>query len=95
MNPGSSMCGNIGRAKDRVIAAAQDPSIADRHQGSAAGGNDVKALVGAPAAAGGAELADRAAGAVWPLDGEDVAEIGDGAVIGGDPSRGRGGQDDS
>jgi hypothetical protein len=51
--------------------------------------------VGAPAAAEGAEFADRAAGAMRALDGEDVVEIGDGAVIGGNSGRGRRGQDDS
>jgi hypothetical protein len=57
--------------------------------------DDVKALVGAAAAAGGAEFADRAAGAVGARDREDVAEIGDGTVIGGDPGRGRRCQNDS
>jgi hypothetical protein len=81
--------------EDRVIAAAQGSAIADRDQGSAASGEDVKALVGAAAAAGGAEFADWAAGVVGALDRKDVAEIGDGAVIGGDPGRGRRCQDDS
>jgi hypothetical protein len=81
--------------EDRVIAAAQDSSIADRDQRRAAGGDDVKALVGAPAAARSAEFADVAAAAVRALDGEDVVEIGDGAVWGGDPGRGRGGRNGS
>ena len=81
--------------EDRVIAGSQDPAVSHRYQRRAAGGEDVKALVGAPAAAGGAEFADRAAGSVRALDREDVAEIGDGAVIGDDPGRGRGGQNDS
>lgn len=81
--------------EDWVIASAQDCAAADRDQGSAAGGDDVEALVGAPAAAGGAEFTDRAAGAVRTLDWEDVVEIGDAAVGGGDPGRSRRGQDDS
>ncbi len=60
--------------EDRVIAGLQNPAAADGYQRRAAGGDDVKALVGAAAAAGGAELAaDRTAGAVRALDGEDVA----------------------
>jgi len=66
--------------EDRVIAAAQDLAGADRDQRGAAGGEDVEALVGAPAAARGAEFADRAAAAVRALNREDVAEIGEAAV---------------
>jgi hypothetical protein len=81
--------------EDWVIARLQDLAVADRDQRRVAGGDDVEALVGATAAARSAEFADRAAGAVRALDREDVAEIGDGAVIGGDTGRGRRGQDDS
>ena len=66
--------------EDRVIAAAQDLAVADGYQRGAAGGDDVEALVGAPAVAGGAEFADRAAAAVRALNREDVAEIGEAAV---------------
>ena len=65
---------------DRVIARAQDLAVADRYQWRVAGGDDVEALVGAAAAAGGAEFSDWAAGAVGALDGEDVAVVGGGAV---------------
>jgi hypothetical protein len=43
----------------------------------------------ATAVAGGAEFADWAAGAVGPLDREDVPVIGGGAVFVDDPGRGR------
>ena len=66
--------------EDRVVAGAQDLAIADRYQRRVAGGDDVEALVGAAAVAGGAEFADRAAGAVWALDREDVAVGGEAAV---------------
>jgi hypothetical protein len=81
--------------EDRVITRAQNRAAADRDQRRAAGGDDVKALVGAPAAARGAEFADRAAGAVRALDGEDVVVIGEAAVAGGDLGRGRRGQERS
>ena len=66
--------------EDRVVAAAQDLAVAYRDQGRAASGDDVEALVGAAAAARGAEFADWAAGAVRALDGEDVAVEGEAAV---------------
>ena len=63
--------------KDRAIARAQDLAVADGNQWRAAGGDDVEAFVSAPTVAGCAEFANRAAGAVRPLDGEDVAvELG-------------------
>ena len=70
--------------EDRVVAAAQDAAVADGHQRRVAGGDDIEALVSAAAAAGGAEFADVAAGAVRALDREDVVVIGDGAVTGRD-----------
>jgi hypothetical protein len=66
--------------EDRVIAAPQHLAGADRDQRRVAGGDDVEALVGAAAAAGGTEFADWATGAVGALDGEDVAVVGGGAV---------------
>jgi hypothetical protein len=66
--------------EDRVIAAAQHLAVADRYQRRATGSDDVKALVGAAAAAGGAEFADRTAGAVRALDREDVAVEGEATV---------------
>jgi hypothetical protein len=68
--------------EDRVIAARQDLAASHRDQRRVAGGDDVKALVGAPAAARGAEFADRATAAVGALDREDVAVVGGGAVGG-------------
>jgi hypothetical protein len=67
--------------EDRVIAGPQDLAVADRDQRRIAGGDDVEAFVGAPAAARGAEFADRTPGAVGALDGEDVAVVG-GATVG-------------
>jgi hypothetical protein len=55
-----------------------------RYQRCIAGGDDVEALVGAAAAARGAEFADRAAGSVRALDREDVVVVGGGAVAAGD-----------
>ena len=81
--------------EDRVVAGSQDPAVADGYQRRAAGGDDVEALVGAAAAAGGTEFTDRAAGAVRSLDREDVVEIGDGAVGGGDMGRGWSGRNRS
>jgi hypothetical protein len=81
--------------EDWVIAGSQDLAVPHRHERRAAGGNDVKALMGAATVAGGAEFADRAASAVRALDGEDVAEIGDAAVGGGDSGRGRSGRNRS
>jgi len=74
--------------EDRVIAGAQDAPVADGHQRRAAGGDDVEAFVGAAAIAGSAEFADGPAGSVGPLNREDVAVEGRGAVIRGDPRRG-------
>jgi hypothetical protein len=74
--------------EDRVVAAVQDAAIADRYQRGVAGGDDVEALVGSAAAAGGAEFAGVAARAVRALDREDVVVVGDGAVAGGDAGRG-------
>jgi hypothetical protein len=73
--------------EDRVIAGPQDLAAPDRYQRRAAGGDDVKALVGAAAIAGGTEFADRAAGAVRTLDGEDVAVVGGRTVAIGDSGR--------
>src|SRR5436305_1726912 len=66
--------------EDWVITAAQDLAVADGDQRRVAGGDDVEALVGAAAIAGGAEFANWAAGAVGTLDREDVAVRGDTAV---------------
>lgn len=66
--------------EDRVIAGPQHPAGSHRHQGGAAGGDDVKALVGAAAATGGAEFADRAAGPVPALDREDVVVVRGGPI---------------
>ncbi len=75
--------------EDWVVAAAQDLAVADRDQGRAAGGDDVEAFVPAATAAGGAELADVAAGAVAALDWENMAVIGEAATRGGDAGEGR------
>ena len=74
--------------EDRVVAAAQDAAVADGDQRRVAGGDDVEALVAAAAAARGAEFAGVAARAVSTLDREDVVVVDDGAVAGGDASRG-------
>jgi hypothetical protein len=66
--------------EDRVIAGVQNFAVANGDQWGAAGGDDVKALVGAAAAAGGTEFADRATAAVRALDREDVAVVGSGPV---------------
>ena len=66
--------------EDWVVAAAQHPAAAHCYQWRTAGGDDVKALVDAAAAAGGAEFTDVAAGAVWALDRENVVVVGDAAV---------------
>jgi hypothetical protein len=81
--------------EDRVIAGSQDPAVADRDQRCAAGGDDVEAFMGAAAAARGAEFADWAAAAVGALDREEVAEIGDAAIGGGDMGLRRGGRNGS
>jgi hypothetical protein len=81
--------------EDRVIACPQDLAAADRDQGRAAGSDYVEAFVGAATAPRGTEFADRAAGAVGALDREDVVEIGDAAVGGGNPGRGRSGRNRS
>ncbi len=69
--------------EDRVVSRLQDLAVADGDQGRAASRDDVEALVGAAAAAWGAEFADVAAGTVRALDREDVVVIVD-ATIGGD-----------
>jgi hypothetical protein len=76
--------------EDRVVAATQDAAVTDGDQWRAAGGDDVEALMGAAAAARGAEFADRAARAVRSFDREDVAVIGDAAVGGAELGGGRG-----
>ncbi len=78
--------------EDRVVAGLEHAAVADGDQLGAAGGDDVEALVGAAAVAGGAEFADGAADAVRALDREDVAVVRDAADRTGDASRGRGGQ---
>ena len=80
--------------EDGVVARAQDAAVADRDQRGLAGGDDVEALTGATAAARRAELADGAASAMRPLNGEDVAVVGDATDRTGDAGRGRGGQED-
>jgi hypothetical protein len=59
-------------------------AVTHRDQLDAAGGDDVKALMGATAAAAGAEFANGATVAVWTLNGEDVAVVGDTARGAGD-----------
>jgi len=78
--------------EDRVIAGPQDLAVTDRDQRRVAGGDDVEAFVGATAVAGGAEFADRAAGAVRALDREDVAVEGGGTVAIENPRGGRSGE---
>ena len=73
--------------KDGVIAGAQHPPRRHGDQGRAAGGDDVEALMGAAAAAGRSELADRTARPVRALDREDVGLEGDGAVVAGAAGR--------
>jgi hypothetical protein len=70
--------------EDWVVARPQHLAVAYCDQRRAAGGDDVEALVGAAAAAGGAEFADVAASAVRALDGEDVVVIVEAAVAGND-----------
>jgi len=69
----------IVAVEDWVIAAAQNLAAAHRHQRRAASGDDVEALVGAPAAARRTELADVAAGPVRALDRENVVVVGEAA----------------
>src|ERR1044071_7714472 len=57
--------------EDRVISSAQHLAAAYGDERRAAGGDDVEAFVPAAAAAGRAELADVAAGAVRSVDRED------------------------
>jgi hypothetical protein len=78
--------------EDRVVGSAENAAVGDRDQRGLAGGDDVEALVGAAAVAGGAELPDRAAGPVRALDREDVAVVRSPADRAGDASRGRRGQ---
>ena len=67
--------------EDRVVAGPQYPAASHRDQRGAACGDDVEAFMGAAAAAGSAEFADRATGAaVGPLDREDVAVVAEAAV---------------
>lgn len=73
--------------EDRVVAAAQDAAVADRDQLGTADGDDVEALVGAAAGARCPEFADRPARAVGALDREDVAVIGNAALLAGDLRR--------
>jgi hypothetical protein len=61
--------------EDRVIAAAHHPPVACSQQRGAAGSDYVEALVGAAAAAGSAELADRAPGPVSALNRKDVVAV--------------------
>jgi hypothetical protein len=79
----------IVAVEDRVVGAAQDPAVADRDQRRAAGRDDVESFVPAAAVAGGAELANVAAGAMRSLDREDVAVVGEAAVAGDDAGGGR------
>jgi len=67
--------------ENRVIAALEYLAVTDRDQRRIAGGDDVKALVGAAAVAESTEFSDRAAGAVRALNGKDVA-VGGGAAVG-------------
>jgi hypothetical protein len=68
--------------EDRIEAAVKDPAAADSDQRRAARGDDVEALMGATAAARGAEFADVATRRVRPLNGKDVVAIGEAAVAG-------------
>jgi len=74
-----------------LVGTLEDAAAVDGLQRGAAGGGDVEALMGAPAVAGGAEVADRAAGAVRAADGEDV---GGATAPGGDRQGGQGSQGD-
>jgi hypothetical protein len=82
--------------EDRVVAGAQDATGRRRDERRTAGGDDVEALMGAAAAARGAELADRAARPVRALDREDVvAELGGAVTVGlGGRRRGEDGEQD-
>jgi hypothetical protein len=75
--------------EDRVVAGTKDASVVDGHQRRAASGDDVEAFMCASAVPGGAEFADGPTGPVRPLNREDVAIEGRGAVVVGDPRRGR------
>ena len=75
--------------EDRVIAGPQHRAVAHRDQRSAAGGDDVEAFMPAATAARRAELTDVSPSAVRALNGEDVVEVGEAAVAGGDASGGR------
>ena len=66
--------------EDRVIARLPDLAGSRGDDLGAAAGEDVEAFVDAAAAAGRAELADRAAFPVRGLDREDMSEEGDAAV---------------
>lgn len=67
--------------EDRVIAGTQHAPRRRGDERRAAGGDDVKAFVAAPAAARSAELADVAAGPVRTLNWEDVVGERSGAVV--------------
>jgi hypothetical protein len=82
----------IVAVEDGVIAGLQYAAVADGDQFGPAGGDDVEALVGAAAVARGAEFADRATGAVLPLDREDVVVVGGRPVEAGDTGRCLGGK---
>jgi hypothetical protein len=75
--------------EDWVIAGSQHGAVAHGDERRVAGGDDVEALVGAAAVAGGAEFPYGAAGAVGTVDRKDVAVIGD-STRGGDQAGGRG-----
>jgi hypothetical protein len=75
--------------ESRVVAPAQHAAGRSGDQGRAAGGDDVEAFVAAATVAGGAELADRAAGPVRAVDREDVGVERRRAVMRRDRSRGR------
>lgn len=79
--------------EDGVVAGLEDAAVGDGDQRGLAGGDDVEALVGAAAAAGGTEFADGAADAVRALDREDVAVVRNAADRTGDAAR-RGGRED-
>jgi len=76
--------------ENRVVAAAENPPRRRGDEWRAAGGYDIEAFVDAAAAAGSAELADRAARPVRSLDREDmVMEPGRAISTGGPGGRRR------
>jgi len=78
--------------EDRVVAGAQDSATSHGDQGRTAGGYDVEAFMGAPAAARGAELSDRATGAVRALDREDMVAVEQATVVASAIGGGRNGE---